>query len=148
MSWRGNQMFLLGMICLSGAISTGFALMGAWVILPFAGLEMLALGSALYYVSWKLSYQEVINITAESVSIDKGVYKPRKSWLFARDGLSLNVQPEKHAWSTPVIQLRHKQNLVEIGEFLNQADCHTLLGLLRDSGIPTRSWSAAGKQAF
>ncbi len=148
MSWRGNQIFLLSMICLSALISIGFALIGAWVILPFAGLEMLALGSALYYVSWKLSYQQVINITADSVTIDKGVYKPKRSWLFTRDGLSLSVQPEEHEWSTPVIQLRHQQNLVEIGEFLNQADCLTLLRLLKDNGIPTRTWGAAGKQAF
>ncbi len=148
MSWRGNQIFLLGMICLSGMISVGFALIGAWVILPFAGLEMLALGSALYYVSWKLSYQQVIVITEDSVAVDKGVYKPKKSWLFSREALSLSVQPEEHEWSTPVIQLRHKQSLVEIGEFLNQSDCRTLLALLKEHGIPTRTWGAAGKQAF
>lgn len=148
MSWRGNQIFLLSMICLSGMISTGFALIGAWVILPFAGLEMLTLGSALYYVSWKLSYQEVIVITEDSVTVDKGVYKPRKSWLFTREDLSLSVQPQVHEWSTPVIQLRHKQSLVEIGEFLNQSDCRSLLSLLKDNGIPTRTWGAAGKQAF
>lgn len=148
MSWRGNQLFLLGMICLSGLISVGFALIGAWVILPFAGLEMLALGSALYYVSWKLSYQQVIVIYEDSVAIDKGVYKPRKSWLFSREELSLSVQPEEHEWSTPVIQLRHKQSLVEIGEFLNQADCRRLLALLKEAGIPIRTWGAAGKQAF
>ena len=28
------------------AIATGFALMGAWLVLPFAGLEVLALGVA------------------------------------------------------------------------------------------------------
>lgn len=148
MSWRGNQIFLLSMICLSGLISVGFALVGAWVILPFAGLEMLALGSALYYVSWKLSYRQVIVITEDSVAVDKGVYKPKKSWLFSREDVSLSVQPEEHEWSSPVIRLRHKQSLVEIGEFLNQPDCRRLLALLKENGIPTRSWGAAGKQAF
>jgi len=28
------------------AIGTGFALLGAWLVLPFAGLEVLALGAA------------------------------------------------------------------------------------------------------
>ncbi len=34
--------------CLSFAIGTGFALFGAWPVLPFAGLEIAALGAAFY----------------------------------------------------------------------------------------------------
>lgn len=148
MSWRGNQIFLLGMIVLSAVISIGFAMLGAWVILPFAGLEMLALGSALYYVSWKLSYQQVVTLKPDSVSIDKGVYRPRKSWLLQRDQVSLSIEPEQHPWSTPAIALRHQQELIELGEFLNQSDCTKLLKLLRDNGFPVRSHSASGKQTF
>lgn len=148
MSWRGNQLFLLGMIALSGTISIGFALIGAWVILPFAGLEMAALGSALYYVSWKLSYQQVVTVNDELILVDKGVYRPRKSWQLNRTDVSLSIQPEEHPWSTPVITLRHQQQLIELGEFLNQSDCKELLGLLRDKGIPVRSYSDNGKQTF
>jgi uncharacterized membrane protein len=35
---------LLAVVTLS--IGVGFAMMGAWLILPFAGLEVLALGAA------------------------------------------------------------------------------------------------------
>ena len=42
--WRANRNLLLSLAALSCVISTGFALLGAWVILPFAGLEIAVLG--------------------------------------------------------------------------------------------------------
>ncbi len=148
MSWRGNQLFLLSMIVLSGLIGTGFALMGAWVILPFAGLEMAALGSALYYVSWKLSYQEVLTLSAQQLLLEKGVYRPRQSWRFERDQVSLSIETENHPWSSPGIKIRHRQQLIVLGEFLNRADCKKLLGELRALGVPTRTHGQAGRQSF
>lgn len=148
MTWRGNQLVLLSLIVVSACIGTGFALIGAWVILPFAGLEMSALAAALYYVSWKLSYQEVLTLSQDKLIIEKGVYRPRKTWTLPRNKVSLSIEPETHPWSTPGIKLQHQQQLIELGEFLNQADCKRLLALLRENAIPTRSYSASGKQAF
>ncbi|HLU77369.1 MAG TPA: DUF2244 domain-containing protein [Burkholderiales bacterium] len=39
---------LLATVLLSFGIATGFALRGAWLVFPFAGIEMLALAAALY----------------------------------------------------------------------------------------------------
>lgn len=39
---------LLATVLLSFGIATGFALLGAWLVFPFAGIEMLALTAALY----------------------------------------------------------------------------------------------------
>lgn len=39
---------LFATVLLSFGIATGFALLGAWLVLPFAGLEMVALAVALY----------------------------------------------------------------------------------------------------
>ncbi len=51
-TWRTN-LWVLGMIAVpSLGAAIGFTLLGAWPILPFAGAELLALGFALYYVSW------------------------------------------------------------------------------------------------
>jgi uncharacterized membrane protein len=42
-TWRSNQLVLLPLALPSLTIATAFALLGAWPILPFAGLELLAL---------------------------------------------------------------------------------------------------------
>ncbi|MGI9285246.1 MAG: DUF2244 domain-containing protein [Pseudomonadales bacterium] len=148
MSWRGNQYFILSLLLLSGAIGLGFALVGAWVVLPFAGLEMLALSGALYYVSWKLNYRQVIHFKNNDLTIEKGYYSPKKTWRFKREDAALNIEPQRHPWDAPTIRLQHKQDLIVIGEFLSQADHTQLLNTLRDAGLYTRSQSASGSTTF
>jgi len=48
---RALWLALAATAAVSFGIGTGFAVFGAWVILPFAGLEMVALGAAFYCVS-------------------------------------------------------------------------------------------------
>ena len=71
-SWRNNRLALLAIAVPSLGAALGFTLLGAWPILPFAGLEIAALGAALYYVNWKLQYRHVITLSDDSVCIDKG----------------------------------------------------------------------------
>jgi len=46
MSPAGLAATFLSLAAVVLAIGTGFALVGAWPVLPFAGLEVLALGAA------------------------------------------------------------------------------------------------------
>ena len=45
------------------AIGTGFAALGAWLVLPFAGLEALALGAAYLAYARRFGTQEQKRIT-------------------------------------------------------------------------------------
>ena len=49
MSPAGLALALAGLAVLTLAIGAGFAVIGAWLVLPFAGLEVLALAVA-YFV--------------------------------------------------------------------------------------------------
>jgi uncharacterized membrane protein len=130
-SWQTNKMMLILMCCVSGAIALGFALLGAWVILPFAGLEMAALGSALYYVSWKLRYRHVIHLGPEVVRVQKGHYFPKKEWELPLREASLSVVPERHPWDAPAISLFSRGEEISLGEFLNRDDALELLSHLK-----------------
>jgi len=130
-SWRTNRLVLLAIAIPSLAIATGFALLGAWPILPFAGLELLALGTALYSTNWKLQYRHVITVSDDSVRIDKGFYTPRYSWQFPRQATGLAITPEKHPWEGPGLSLHDKHQSVVLGEFLNREDVLKLIALLR-----------------
>ncbi|MEH6634631.1 MAG: DUF2244 domain-containing protein [Halioglobus sp.] len=130
-TWRTNQLVLLAVAVPSLAIASGFALLGAWPILPFAGLELLALGSALYYVNWKLQYRHVITVSNDSVRIDKGFYTPRQSWQFARHGTGLAITPEKHPWEGPELSVHDRNESVTLGEFLSREDVLKLIALLQ-----------------
>ena len=130
-SWRANLYTLLALCVPSLGAAIAFAAMGAWPILPFAGLEMLALGSALYYVNWKLQYRHVITFSDDSVRIDKGHYYPRQSWHLTRKGVGLSITPEQHPWDSPELAVHDRDQQVGIGEFLNRDDARELIELLR-----------------
>lgn len=130
-TWRTNKLVLLAIAVPSLGIAVGFALLGAWPILPFAGLELAALASALYYVNWKLQYRHVITLSEDRLRIDKGFYAPRQSWEFKRTDSGLAVTPERHPWEGPQLSLHSRSERVPVGEFLNREDCLQLLGLLR-----------------
>lgn len=146
-SWRGNQLALLAVAIPSMGLAAGFALLGAWPILPLAGLELTALGSALYYVNWKLEYRHVITLSADSVSVDKGFYAPVQRWTFPRQAIDLAIVPERHPWEGPALSLQGTGEQVSIGEFLNREDSLKLAALLRQE-MRVGSHGPRGQRAF
>ena len=69
LSWRGNKIFFFMLFFVSFIIAISFAMVGMWMILPFAGLEMLLLGSALTYCYIKNSQCEIVKIDEKKVSV-------------------------------------------------------------------------------
>ena len=53
-------------------IAIGFAMLGAWLVLPFVGLEIFALGFAFYYVNSHESDYECISIDGNSLVVERG----------------------------------------------------------------------------
>ena len=146
-TWSANLLLILALAVPSLSIAVIFAWLGAWLILPFAGLELLALGSALYYVNWKLQYRHVITLSEDSVRIDKGYYSPRHSWQFSRQHTGLAITPEKHPWDGPELCLHDRNESVPLGEFLSREDLLQLIALL-EREIRVRSYSASTRKAF
>ena len=68
-SWKSGLVFVLviAFTCLS--IGLGFAYVGATLILPFAGLEVIFVGICTYLVLNKTSQQEVITLSKDKLII-------------------------------------------------------------------------------
>ena len=145
-TWRHN-LWLLGALAIpSLGAGIGFALAGAWPILPLAGIELAALGGALYWVNWKLEYRHVIRLTDELITVDKGYFVPKRSWQFTRAQSALRVVPEPHHWQGPALSVHDKLSETRIGDFLNRDETLELLGLLRSElRIRTHSRDSALK---
>jgi uncharacterized membrane protein len=52
-------------------IAIGFSLLGAWLVLPFVGLEIFALGYAFYHVNSHESDYESISIDGDSLLVER-----------------------------------------------------------------------------
>ena len=97
-----------------------FALKGAWLILPFAGLEMLVLGAALYSVARRSTNWQEISVEGDRVE------------FLERDAGQEQAQSFQRAWVRVIHELApikgHPSRLcirshgrsVEIGRCLNE----------------------------
>ena len=130
-TWRQNLWLLAALAVPSLGAGIGFALMGAWPILPLAGLELSVLAGALYWVNWKLEYRHVIRLTDEIVTVDKGYFVPKRSWHFSRPHSALRVVPEHHHWQGPALSVHDRMSETRVGDFLNREETLQLLSLLR-----------------
>ncbi|KGE05353.1 DUF2244 domain-containing protein [Pseudohaliea rubra] len=130
-SWQANQLVLLALAVPSLGVGVILAFYGAWLVLPFAGLELSALGWALYRVNHKLQFRQVITLNDLDVQIDEGRSAPVRSWRLARQGTALAVTPEQHPWEGPRLAVYSSDHRVPVGDFLNRDDVLSLLGLLR-----------------
>lgn len=81
----------IGLISL--LIALFFALMGAWLVLPFAGIELLAVGYAFFYVHCHSCDYERMVITDDQVSIVTKSYKTYHHTCFNRYWVKVSLKP-------------------------------------------------------
>ncbi len=75
---------VVGLAAISMLIGIGFALAGAWLVLPFAGLEIVAIAYAFYYIYQRSGDFESITIQDDSVIVEKYGYKASDKAVFQR----------------------------------------------------------------
>jgi uncharacterized membrane protein len=83
---------LLAMAVVAFVIALSFARMGAWLVLPFAGLEILAFAYAFYYLHLHSSDFESITIEEDRVIVEKKNYKEFSTTVFQRYWAQINVR--------------------------------------------------------
>lgn len=141
LDWDGNKRVIwsLGSICIG--IAMGFTIIaGAWVMLPFAGLEVLILSLALYYVSWKLSYRHILTLNNKQLIIEKGVYRPKGKWVWEKQTTRLVTTTAKHDWEAHGLTLINNNEKVNIGDFLSQSDSNELITFMKGEILVTQSF--------
>jgi uncharacterized membrane protein len=82
-SWSELLLFYLMTCCVALAVGLFFTLQGLWFVLPFSGLEMLALGVALYQTTRRVHRREVIIHDPERTRIVKCLRRIDQIWEFS-----------------------------------------------------------------
>lgn len=112
--------------------------MGAWVILPFAGLEAGLLFYLTYRVCLETYHQEVLYISDTAIEMEYGKDFPKKRWSFDRAQSEVEVINPHHSLSPPEILIKSSATDIPVGERLNMSDKEELLDKLVALGIPYR----------
>lgn len=126
----GRLLFFCVMLLFSSAIAVGFALAGAWLILPFSGLEVLALGWALYYISCHTSDYECIVISGSSMVVEMRNHRIVHRVEFQRYWVQVDVLPAT-AQGRCRVWVRARGQEVELGRFVNDDERMALASQLK-----------------
>lgn len=130
LSWRGNVLFLASITAVSAIVAGGFAALGYWMMLPFAGLELAALGAGLYVCARKLGRCEVISIDEQAVQIESGYRYPQQRSRLQRAWVRVERRPS--GWHRSRLLLRSHGREVEVGSCLGEEEKGRLERELRD----------------
>lgn len=148
MSWRENCWLIAALGGFTMVIALFWAVVGAWVVIPFAGLEIAALAAGLYYVSWKLHYRQVVRIAEASLSVEEGHNFPQKCWQLDRARAALAIEAAEHPWDAARVVLYDQRQQVVLGEFLAREECEEMVASLKAAGLRVRSDSVPTRESF
>lgn len=122
LSWRGTVTVFCSISLVSLVIALGFSLLGFWLILPFAGLELAVLAAALYLSALRGCAREVISIHGGMIAVQKGIRLPEQTTSFPRGWVQVELARPLHKGYPTRLLLRSHGREVEVGGCLNEAE--------------------------
>jgi uncharacterized membrane protein len=124
--------FFAGTIVASLSIALFWALQGYWPVLPFAGLELFALGLALGWSLRRGSYRELITISHDEVVIDRGTAQRHEHEHLPRCWLRVELVQADHPWYPSKLYLSSHGRRHEVGAVLVESERRGLARRLRE----------------
>lgn len=131
LSWRGNMVVLASLGLVMATIATGFALMGLWLVLPFAGLELLAVAVALYLTCRRLANSEVISLSPAAIRVESGYRYPESSHRVTRDWVRIDLYDRDASAQRSRLYIRSQGQAIEVGACLTDEEREKLARELR-----------------
>jgi uncharacterized membrane protein len=131
-SWRELVLFYIFTCIVALAIGLFFTLQGLWLVLPFSGLEMLALGVGLYVTSRKVYRREVITLDPDRIRVEKGVLQVDESWEFKTSWVNISDHRDDTRDGRRRLVIRSSGSGVEVGSFLANSEKDELAFQLKD----------------
>jgi len=135
LSWKDNVRIWIGLVVLSAIIGIGWALAGAWVILPFAGLELIAVAAGIYITSRDCQRKEVLTMEGDNILLEKGRKQRNAQWSLPRPYTRLQLNEPVHPFAPAKLFLSHRDHRVPLGGFLNVEDTQRLIETLESHGL-------------
>ena len=131
--WPDIRLFFIVLATPSLLVAGGFAWLGFWPILPFAGLELLGLAAALYVTAKRSEQREVVRISKDKIEIERGRRHPeervemRSTWAKV-----LLKRPRTPLRESRLVISSHGSE-VEVGPFLVEEERRHLAHALREA---------------
>lgn len=121
---------LVALASLALVVALGFVHIGAWLVLPFAGLELVAFACAFYYLNLHADDFETITILDDVVVIEQHAYNKSNKTEFQRYWARVNLRQQADGKNGLFIGSHGKE--VEFGRgYINEEQRASLAKRLR-----------------
>ena len=143
-TWR--IFLLLSSVCMGIALVCAW--FGLWPVIPFAGLEIIALGAGLYVSARRSLEREVIDVDGGVLRVQKGRGRAEHTWHMERTWTEVVLRRLPKRWGETQLVLRSRDLEVTIGAFLDAEERSSLAReLKRCIGPMARCGDGPARQA-
>lgn len=132
LSARGMLLVFVVVTAVAMIIGIGFFLAGAWLILPFAGLEIAVVGAMLYWLFRHADDHELIVIHGERVMLIRHRGGREKRYEFQRYWVKIILE-RRHGWYPSQLKMGSHGRLVVIGDELRDEARQALFAQLNQA---------------
>ncbi|MGS2720343.1 DUF2244 domain-containing protein [Paraglaciecola aestuariivivens] len=138
-SWQQTKHAIILVTLFVMMIALIWTLAGAWLILPFAGLEAGLLAFLMYRGSLATYQKQVITIYPDKVIFQAGLYYPQRVCSFNKASLLVTTTEADTPFEHSYMCLADGQKVVPFGQFLNQPDRLMALQHFKQAKLPILS---------
>lgn len=131
LSWRNNLRIFLLLSFITLLVAFYFLQKGAWLVLPFSGLELLVIFTSMMMFFRRFYCCEIICFSEDSIVIEHGHKKIEQSYKYQRHWSKFHIQ-EKSKSDTPKIFIKSHGKEFELGSFLCRSEKIVLINTLKD----------------
>ncbi|MCU7958567.1 MAG: DUF2244 domain-containing protein [gamma proteobacterium symbiont of Bathyaustriella thionipta] len=128
----GMLLFFLLVALAAISLAIRFVLLGAWMVLPFALLEVLGLGAAFLVYERSSRYREIIDFGKDHLRVERSKRARVEKWEFQPYWVRLVEWKDAASWYPGRLFLRSHGRELEIGACLTEEERRELAaGLAR-----------------
>ncbi len=130
LGWTGMKCAFTVVALATLLITLYFCAIGAWMVLPFAGLELLVVGGAFCVAARDARHQEVISVREDAVVVQWGTRQPEGEQRFQRGWARVELH-QPPGWHPSRLYLRIHRRAVRVGAALLEGERRWLARELR-----------------
>ena len=110
------------LVAVSFAFGVAFAALGLWMVLPFVGLELVAVAAAFLCYGRHAADVERIELVADKLTVERIEAEQHRRWEFDPVRVRLEVDEQGRGWGATVrVCLASDGEQVEVGRYLLDA---------------------------
>lgn len=147
-TWKQTKLMIYGIGGVSLIIAAYWISIGAWMVLPFIGLEIIGLTILARLVCAKSYSKDVLTVSDEEIEVTYGKRSPEKHWHFSLKETELQIVKPHHSMSPLQLKLKDSSKCLPIGSYLNKPDIEQVIQALKNTRLKYRYYGQTKTRAI